>query len=94
MKELQESLLDAFQIRKQITQAQNEIFTYFENNVNKYDRDVNKIKADLPKIAKQAFSKYVKNKNAIKYNDWYEKFEKVFIQFVTDNLKKDLKNVS
>ena len=32
MKELQESLLDAFQIRKQITQAQNEIFTYFDES--------------------------------------------------------------
>lgn len=94
MKELQESLFDAFQIRKQITQAQNEIFAYFETNVRKYEKDINKIKKDLPNVAKKSFLRNVKNQNAIKYNDWYAKFEKVFMNFVADNLKSDLKNVS
>lgn len=82
---INEGLFSGFKAQAQITKAQAAVFTHFEKNQEKYGDDINKIKADLPNIAKKAYDKFVTVEGAMSYNDWYSDFSKAFLRQVKKN---------
>lgn len=80
--ELNEGIGSAIRISFQITKANGAIFKHFENNTE-YN-SVEDIKKDLKKVAEEMYKKYVTDEEAPKFSQWYQDFEKSFL----NNLKK------
>ena len=77
MENINEGIFSAIKISSQFTKAQGAIVNYFKENKDKY-KDINAIKADLKKVASEAYKKNVTEEGAKTFDQWYPEFEKSF----------------
>ena len=77
MKSLKEGLMDAFKIKKQLTQLQGVIVDAYEklisDNPDKYKRGEDVLN-DVANFAKENYNKIVTVDGAISFKDWWKTF--------------------
>lgn len=69
---INEGIFDFFKIQKQFTELQADVTAKYEETKSEYE---------LKKYAEEVFPKYITNKKAISFRDWWPDFYKALTRF-------------